>query len=361
MSVNDLLSFWQSNLREYTFALLIVLSFYIFSRIFSLYIVRFLLFLTRKTSTGYDTKLVLAFTKPATLLLVALGFYFAGLYLLESIYYTAILHRLFRSILIILITSGFYNLSGTSSELFIKIGSAYDLDKLFMSLLSKTLRVILVAISFTILAQEWGYDVNGFVAGLGIGGLAFALAAQDTIANIFGGIVLLVEKPFTIGDWILSSDVEGTVEDITFRSTKVRTFAQALVTVPNSSLAKQPITNWTRMGRRRIMFHLGVTYTTPRDKLDRCVKGIRQMLRTHPEVHPDTIFANFDRFSESSLDIFIYCFTKTTVWGQWLNVKEDILFKIMEILENEGVSVAFPSRSIYFENSMSASSRTKQE
>jgi len=350
MNLNDLLLFWRNNLQDYTYALGIVLAFYIFSRLFSGYIIRFLLFLTRKTKTEYDKKMVLAFQKPLAWLIVITGFYLAGLYLLENVSYELLLTRVFRSAVIIFITQGLSNLVGSTSGLLLKIGNAYDLDKLFLSLLSKTLRIIIYAISFTVLVQEWGYDVNGFVAGLGIGGLAFALAAQDTISNFFGGIVILVEKPFTIGDWILTNDVEGTVEDITFRSTKVRTFAQALVTVPNSSLAKQAITNWTRMGRRRISFNLGVTYSTSSEKLERCVKRIRQMLRTHPEVHPDTIFANFDKFGESSLDIYVYFFTKTTVWAEWIDVKEQILFKIMEILEQEGVSVAFPSRSVYIEN-----------
>ena len=351
MDVQAVFSLLQDNAREYIYALIIVLSFYLVSRIFSLYIIRFFLYLTRKANIVYGTKLISAFHRPATMFLVVLGFYLAGLYLLaENSRYEILATQAFRSVVIVFLSSGFYNLVSTTSELFSNIGATYDLDKLFLSLLSKTLRIIIVAISFTILAQEWGYDVNGFVAGLGIGGLAFALAAQDTISNFFGGIVILVEKPFTIGDWILSGDVEGTVEDITFRSTKVRTFAQAVVTVPNSALAKQPITNWTRMGRRRIMFHLGVTYSTTRDQLDKCLKRIRQMIRIHPQIDPQTIFINFDKFGNSSLDIFIYCFTQTTVWGEWLAAKEDILFNIMDILEQEGVTVAFPSQSIYFEN-----------
>ncbi|MFA1822484.1 mechanosensitive ion channel family protein [Virgibacillus oceani] len=120
---------------------------------------------------------------------------------------------------------------------------------------SRTLRIVIIAISFSIIAQEFGYDVNGFVAGLGIGGLAFALAAKDALANMFGGIIIITKKPFTIGDWVLTPSVEGTVEDISFRSTKVRTFAQALVTVPNATLSNEPITNWSKMGKRQITFN----------------------------------------------------------------------------------------------------------
>ena len=350
MNLNAIENIWQDYLSEYIYAFGIILAFYILCRIISGFIIPFLLALTKKAQADFANKLVQSFQRPLTWIVIFLGFYVAGLRLFTPDY-RLLLTRTFRSAVVILISQGFYNLVGTTSGLFAKIANAYDLNKLFLSLLSKTLRVIIIAIGFTILAQEWGYDVNGFVAGLGIGGLAFALAAQDTIANIFGGIVILVEKPFTIGDWILSKDVEGMVEDITFRSTKVRTFAQALVTVPNSALAKQAITNWTRMGRRRISFTLGVAKNTSRQEMKQILDKIRDMLSTHPEVHPATIFANFDKFGEYSLDILIYCFTKTTAWGQWLQVKEDILFKIMAILEEEGVKLALPVRSIMKEES----------
>jgi MscS family membrane protein len=166
---------------------------------------------------------------------------------------------------------------------------------------------------------------------------------------MFGGMVIFLDKPFTIGDWISTPSVEGTVEDITFRSTKIRTFAHALVTVPNATLANEPITNWSRMGKRRITFHLGVTYTTSRSKLEKCVQAIRAMLEEHPGIHKETIFVYFERFNESSLDIFLYFFTNTTDWKEYLSIREDVNFKIMQILEQEGVSVAFPSRSIYIE------------
>lgn len=350
MNLSTVINFWQDYLKEYTYALAIVLGFYILSRIVSRYILGFLLHLTRKTKTEYDNKLVESFRKPVAWIIICLGLYLAALYLLANPEYKTFASQLFRSAVIVFISHGLYNMVSSTSGLITKIGSVYDLDKMFLALLSKTLRGIIIALSFTVLMNEWGYDITGFIAGLGIGGLAFALAAQDTAANLFGGFVILVEKPFTIGDWIVASDVEGTVEDITFRSTKIRTFAQALVTVPNSVLAKEPITNWTRMGRRRIDFTLGISYSTPKAALERCLEKMRHMLENHPEIHPGTIFVNFEQFGKSSLDIFVYCFTNTTVWSQWLAAREDVLFKIMDILEGEGVRVAFPSRSVYIED-----------
>lgn len=333
----------------------VFLLFYFIARLLDTLFYPIILRVTSKTKTSLDTKLALAFRKPIKSFVIVLGFYMAlSLHIEADSTQHDIALKLFRSLIIVMITSGFYNLTSTTSALFQKISEKLDIeiDQILIPVLSKTVRFIIVAISASIIAQEWGYDVNGFIAGLGIGGLAFALAAKDALANIFGGVVIIMDKPFSIGDWILTPTVEGTVEDINFRSTKVRTFAHALVTVPNSTLANQAITNWSKMGKRRISFNLGVTYTTPKNKLEACVKKIESMLKTHQDIHPDTIFVHFDSFNNSSLDIFIYCFTNTTVWGEFLQVKEDVNFKIMEILEQEGVSVAFPSRSIYFENSL---------
>jgi len=314
-----------------------------------------LLRVTSKTKTGVDSALVFASEGPFRKLIVITGLYIALAYmgLPESV--MDFINTLFRSAIIILISSGFYNLVGGPAVT--EIGVRLEVEKTVVGFVTKVFRFIIIALTITIIAQEWDYDVSGFIAGLGLGGLAFALAAQDAAKNIFGGIVILLDKPFAVGDWILTPSVEGTVEEMTFRSTKVRTFANALVTVPNAVVANEAITNWTRMQKRRVSFHLGVTYTTPRDKMQTCVKRIQELLENHPEVHPDTIFVRFDQFNDSSLDIFIYYFTNTTVWGEFMAVKEEINFKIMEILEDEGVSVAFPSRSIYFANQLKKAER----
>ncbi|WP_350343586.1 mechanosensitive ion channel family protein [Proteinivorax tanatarense] len=345
-----------------TIAIIYYFIFYCFARVFDSFVFPRIVDLTEKTNTSADTKVISAFRNPIKSIILTLGLYIAitSIPLIEENYQELLL-SLYRSLVIAFIASGFYNLTDTSSSFFekLKVKFRIELDQILLPFLSKALRVVIVAISVSIIAQEWGYDVNGFVAGLGIGGLAFALAAQDALGNIFGGIVIIMDKPFSMGDWIKSPSVEGVVEDITFRSTKVRTFAQSLVTVPNSVLANEAVTNWTKMGRRQITFKLGVTYTTPKEKLDKCIILIREMLENHPDVHPEIIFANFDGFNDSSLDIFIYFFTNTTDWGEFLAVKEDINFKIMEILEKENVSVAFPSRSIYFENNLESQNQEK--
>ncbi|MGF7184125.1 MscS family membrane protein [Desulfitispora alkaliphila] len=336
-------------------AFIIFIIFLVFRKLFTSYVFKTILGLTRRTKLEVDTKLLLAFERPLHVFFALVGFFASLMYLPLTEAQDLIVLRLFRSMVIVLIAWGLYNFVDTESTIFRDIEKKLDLqvDKILVPFLSKGLRFIILFLAFAMIADEFGYDVNGFIAGLGLGGLALALAAQDTARNIFGGVVIILDKPFTIGDWIKADSVEGTVEDITFRSTKIRTFAQAIVTVPNSTLTNQPVTNWTRMGKRQITFKLGVTYSTPSEKLQRCVNRIRDMLMKHSEIHPETIFVNFDSFNESSLDIFLYFFTNTTNWGNFLQVKEDVNLKIMAILEEEGVSIAFPSRSIYLEKEQS--------
>ncbi len=316
--------------------------------IFARFIFRAFLRLTRKTKTDLDEGLLLALYDPLRFLILAAGIYFAFIYLAPPPVAMDFINNLFRSAVIVFFAWGLYNLVGGTA--YDQVWEKLEIDRIIAEFTAKFLRFLIIALAISIIAQEWEYDVSGFLAGLGLGGLAFALAAKDAVANLFGGLIIILDKPFSVGDWIMTPSVEGTVEEMSFRSTKVRTFANSLVTVPNSVVANEAVTNWSRMHKRRVSFHLGVTYTTPRVKLQNCVNQIKSMLENHPEVHPDLIMVRFDVFSNSSLDIFIYFFTKTIVWAEHLRVKEEINLKIMEILEEEGVSIAFPSRSIYFEN-----------
>ena len=339
-------------LKEYGVAIAIFFAFAILNRFAVKNIFRVILKLTRKSDTQLASTIVEAFENPLRKLFVTAGIFISLRYLTLSQATDEVFLSIFRSSIIFFFAWGFYNFVSTCSTLFNEIEKKYEIniDKILIPFFSKILRFLIVIFAIVLIAGEWDYDVNGFIAGLGLGGLAFALAAKDTASNIFGGIVIIFDKPFSIGDWIATPSVEGTVEDINFRSTKVRTFAHSIVTVPNSTLVNQPVTNWTKMGKRRITFNLGVTYNTPKDNLEKCVAKINHMLSSHPHIHQETIFVRFDGFNESSLDIFLYFFTKTTNWGEFLRIKEDVNFKIMDILEEQEVSVAFPSRSIYFEN-----------
>ena len=191
---------------------------------------------------------------------------------------------------------------------------------------------------------------SGLGAALGLGGLAFALAAKDTVANLFGSLVIFTDRPFKVGDWVETPAVEGMIEEIGIRSTKIRTFAQALVSMPNATLANAPITNWSRMGKRRVKTRLGLTYNTTVEQMQAILEEIKTMLKKHPDVHQETILVSFDEFDNSALSIFLYFFTKTTVWLEYLHVREDVNFKIMQIVARNGAQFAFPSQTLYVES-----------
>lgn len=340
----------------------IFLLFLLFRKIFAKYVFNLLLKLSRKAPTTLFSQIFTAFEKPIQWLFIIIGIYVAARYFPLFHHKNPLFLDIMRSSVIVMISWGLYNLSSSSSVLFTRLNEKYNLeiDKILIPFLSKTLRVVIVVISISVIAQEFDYDVNGFIAGLGIGGLAISLAAKDAIANLFGGFVIITEKPFSIGDWIKTSTVEGTVEEISFRSTRVRTFADAIVTVPNSTLANDSITNWSKMGKRQITFQLKVSYNTPRINLEQIVKKINELLQSHPDTHKDTIFATFDQYDENGYGIFIYFFTNTTNWGEFLKVKEEINFKIKGILESEGASPAVPTRKLFVERELEFQIKTDQ-
>ena len=327
----------------------ILVLFILFRNLFTKYVFQLILKLSRKTPTDFFTQICLSFERPLGWGFIILGLYLAMDYFPFIEQHNALFLKFLRSMVIVLITWGLFNLSSPSTGILVSVNQKMNnkIDLILLPFISRTVRVILIAISISIIGQEFDYDVNGLVAGLGLGGLAFALAAKEAVGNLIGGIVIVTEKPFSIGEWILTPSVEGTVEDINFRSTKIRTFSQALVTVPNSTLANEPITNWSRMGKRRITFHLGLNYQTSKEQIQKVVHRIEQMLRTHEEIHPDTIMVAFDQYNDSSLDILMYFFTNTTVWAEHVKIKHEINIEIMGILEEERVEVAFPSRTIY--------------
>lgn len=336
-------------LKDLGISIGVLLLFILFRNLFTKYVFQLILKLSRKTPTDFFTQICLSFERPIGWLFIIIGLYIAMDYFPFIEQHNALFLKFLRSMVIVTITWGLFNLSSPTTGIIMSVNQKINnkIDLILIPFISRTIRVILVAISISIIGQEFDYDVNGLVAGLGLGGLAFALAAKEAVGNLIGGIVIVTEKPFSIGDWILTPSVEGTVEDINFRSTKVRTFSQGLVTVPNSTLANEPITNWSRMGKRRITFHLGLNYKSTKDQIQRVVHRVEHLLRNHEDVHPDTIMVAFDQYNDSSLDILLYFFTNTIVWGEHVKIKHEINIAIMAILEEEGVEVAFPSRTIY--------------
>lgn len=330
----------------------IFLLFLFFRKIFSKYIFKFILKITKKTPTEFFTNAWLSFEKPIRSLFVVVGIFVAAKFFPFINPENQLFLHVYRSMIIILITWGLFNFSSTSSAIFHNLNKRFDLeiDQILIPFISKLLRAVIILISISVILQEFDYNISGLVAGLGIGGLAISLAAQDVIKNFIGGVVIIFEKPFSIGEWISTANIEGTVEDITFRSTLIRTADQALVTVPNSILASTNISNYSKMGKKKIDFRINISYDTAIDRLETAIERLREMLQNHEGVHPENILVTFDNIAESSLELHFSFFTKTTVLAEYSAIKQDINLKIMRILKEESIDIALPSRTLYITN-----------
>lgn len=343
------------NLKRIGGAILILLLALLLKKIFSKVIIVLMQKLAKKTKNTIDDSIVEVLDKPVQLAFIIIGLQAATQMLLLPPEISVFVQRVIRSLILYTLFWSAYRATDVFTALFEQraLLTADKFDDMLVSFLSNGAKAVIIVLGAITIAQVWFSEIAGVLTGLGLGGLAFALAAQDTAKNLFGSVTIMLDRPFNIGDWVQTPSVEGTIEEIGFRSTKVRTFAQAVVTIPNSVMSNDPITNWSRMGKRRVNFQLKVSYQTTAEQLQQCIKSLRTILEEHPEVHPETIMVYFERFGENSLNIFVYFFTNTTNWQKFLEVQEDINFKIMAMLEELGIFVALPSRSVYIEGAKS--------
>lgn len=225
-------------------------------------------------------------------------------------------------------------------------------DKTTADAISQLLRISVIITSLLVGLQSLGFNISAILAFGGIGGVAVGFAAKDLLANFFGGLMIYLDRPFSVGDWIRSPDrnIEGTVEKIGWRLTLIRTFDKRPLYIPNSMFASISVENPSRMTHRRINETIGVRYDDSK-QLPAIIDDVKAMLTNHPEIdNTQTLMVNFNQFAASSLDFFIYTFTKTTNWVKFHEVKQDVLFKITQIVESHGAEMAFPTSTIHIEN-----------
>jgi len=222
------------------------------------------------------------------------------------------------------------------------------MDETTVSAMGKLLRASVIITSVLVVLQTMGYSISGVLAFGGIGGIAVGFAAKDLLANFFGGLMIYLDRPFKVGDWVRSPDqnIEGTVVKIGWRLTTIRTFDKRPLYVPNAVFTSISVQNPSRMSHRRINETIGLRYDDVK-KLHNIVLDVKTMLMTHPEIdETQTLIVNFNAYGPSSLDFFIYTFTKTTDWVKYHEVKQDVLLKILSIIDQEGAEVAFPTSTI---------------
>ncbi|MBX2847520.1 MAG: mechanosensitive ion channel family protein [Acidiferrobacterales bacterium] len=215
--------------------------------------------------------------------------------------------------------------------------------------IGKLLRIAVIITAALIILQYFEVQISGILAFGGIGGIAVGFAAKDLLANFFGGLMIYLDRPFSVGDWVRSHDkeIEGTVEDIGWRLTRIRTFDKRPLYIPNSTFTQIAVENPSRMTNRRIYETIGVRYDDA-SAMELIVNDVKKMLKEHEAIdQKNTLMVNFNAFASSSLDFFIYCFTRTTDWAEFHEIKQDVLLKILAIIDSHGAECAFPTQTVH--------------
>ncbi len=354
---HEVISVWENgfmgiNIGQIIIALLIFFSFLILRGVFTKYVINTIHAWTKKSDTDIDDKLVLAITPPVRFIPIIMGVFFAAQALNIEGTLAIFVSRVVRSMIAFSIFWALHRALEPIQHFSKRLEKI--LSTLMVQWIFKVMKVLIVFIGAAVILEIWGIAIGPLLAGLGLFGAAVALGAQDLFKNLIGGMTIIAEKRFHPGDWIkIDGVVEGVVEEIGFRSTRVRRFDKAPVYVPNAELSDSVTTNFSRMTNRRIYWKIGVTYDTSKEQLQLIRDQITHYLAENDDFEKPPKVATFvrlDSFNASSIDFMIYCFTKTTDWGEWLAVKEEFALKIKEIVEEQAkTSFAFPSQSLYIE------------
>ncbi len=340
------------NATDIIISLIIFLLFYLLRRLIARFILNRLSRIVSKTSTKIDDAVIEVLDGPLKFFPVVIGFFIASSYLDLSSENQDIIDLLNRSLITIFIFWLLHQLIIPFS--FVIKNFESKISKPLVDWTLKGLRILVLVLGSVAILELWGIRVGPVIAGLGLFGVAVALGAQDLFKNLISGIMILMEKRFTVGDVILvSGEVEGVVEQIGFRSTLVRRFDSTPVMVPNYKFAEQSVTNYTRRHHRRIRWLIGLEYRTTIDQLRNIREEINKLIEgdiNFAKNENASYYVRIDSFSESSIDMLIQAFTTTNDWGEFLEIKENLAVKIIQIVENNSAGFAFPSQSIYFEN-----------
>ena len=290
-----------------------------------------------------------AFYRPLQILFVLIGFYVATviLNLPESI--MSIINKFMRIAIILIIANGISNIVSPNSILFEKIlkNAKHKENKASLTFFSKIIKTIVYIIAVFIIISEFGYNLNGIVTGLGLGSVVIALAAQDIAKSLLAGAVILLDKPFEIGDFVKVKDFSGTVENIKFRSTRLRLIDGSLLNVPNEVLMTETIDNFNKMPKRRFDTNLELMLDTKLDKVEKIVKMFKEELEKIDGVIEGSCEVHFNTITDNGMNVFIYLYTNIIAYNEYLSLRQKINLKIMELLEKEGISLAYKSQDIY--------------
>ena len=305
----------------------------------------------QKTKNNWDDALIVALSRPVVMLIWGLGIWITLKYL-----FLYQIDDTIRDIGVVILASWFLIrfVNEAESNMVTKAKNATEEDRVdaaTIEAISKLLRISVTITTALVILQTMGVSISAVLAFGGIGGIAVGFAAKDLLANFFGGLMIYLDRPFAVGDWIRSPDreIEGTVEYIGWRQTRIRTFDKRPLYVPNAIFNSITVENPSRMTNRRIYETIGVRYDDI-SVMETIVTQVKEMLKNHNDIDTtQTLIVNFNAFSDSSIDFFVYTFTKTTNWIDFHEIKQNVLLEIAKIIENNKAEIAYPTQRLQVE------------
>ena len=337
------------NISEIIIAVSIFIFFLLLRGFFSKFVIKRLEKYVSKTSNKFDNSLVSSMEGPAKFFPIVLGFFIATSYLTIETQAAEFIETINRSLITILIFWTFHQIIGPFSVVIKSVGDLLSRD--LLNWIIKAVKVLIFILGLAAVLELWGIKIGPIIAGLGLFGVAVALGAQDLFKNLISGILVLVEKRFKIGDWIaVEGIIEGIVEKIGFRSTTIRKFDKSLAIIPNFQFAENAVVNVSETSNWLISWIITLQYDTSVNQLKTIRNEIENYINTSKDYNISVgVAVRVDKFSDSSIDMYVRCFTKTNSWNEMLSVKERLAIEIKQIVESNKASFAFPSQSIYVE------------
>lgn len=291
------------------------------------------------------TLLVNSLQKPLAYLIGTIGLYIA----FAINYNKPGVTKVFKILIILIICWGIINYLSDNLFLSLRFGENADdtMNTTALKFLANILKIVVIAFGVVMVISELGYNVNGLLTGLGVGGLAVSLAAQDAVGNLISGFIIIFDKPFKVGDLIESATVKGFVEEVTMRSTKIRTLDDSVITVPNSTLTKEAVTNISMMDKRRIKMTFGLVYSTTNETIEKVRNEIQKYIVDNKDILPEPCRIHFREFGDSALNFEVVCYTETSDMDEYLKIENELNLAIKKIVENNDTDFAYPTQTVY--------------
>lgn len=347
--INDLINYFKNLTEEkivdILIAVIIITIFCMFSSMFSYFIIKIFM----KKDKSKEKIKANGFYLPIKVLFIFIGLS-AGVYILQlPVTIMEAWRKIFRIVVICIITTGLVNVVDPKSDIAKKFRrkDASNKEKTIANFRGRILKYVIYLFAGFFIVTELGYDVSGLVAGLGIGGAIVALAAQDFVKGLIAGMSILSDKPFLVGDWIEVGTEQGTVIDISFRCTKIRTSNNTVVTLPNSLITAVSVINWSKLKERRYDLNLKLPLETNSDTMETLVNRIRFVLQANKNVVPGTVQVHFNTIDQLGNNINIYLYTSIVDYGDYLQFRQDVNNQVLKVLESENVKLAYPGQNIY--------------